>query len=112
MPPSMAEVSKVAGPKIFLGRSDEPPLEVLPISFQSPSAQNAKLPLTTPENEGRDCFGTEGDEDSLLSMSCPYTRSDSIGRSEPSPGARLYCILMLGLTDMFFLRAEIVPVVI
>ena len=28
--------------------------------------QNAKLPPTTSEVEGKDCFGTEGDEDSLL----------------------------------------------
>ena len=32
VPPSMAEVSKVAGPKNPLGRTAEPPLKVLPIS--------------------------------------------------------------------------------
>ena len=69
MPPSMAEVSKVADPKNPSGRTSEPPLEVLPISVWSPSAPNAKLPPTTPEDEGRDCFGTEGDEDSLLTNS-------------------------------------------
>ena len=68
-PPSMAEVSKVAGPKILLGRTVEPPLEVRPISVCSPSAQKAKLPPTTPKVEGSDCFGTEGDEDSLLTNS-------------------------------------------
>ena len=68
-PPSMAEVSKVAGPKNPSGRTAEPPLEVLPIYVRSPSAQNAKLPPTTPEDEGRDCLGTEGDEDSLLTNS-------------------------------------------
>ena len=47
----------------------EPPLEALPISIWSPSAQNAKLPLTTPEDEGRDCFGTEGGEGLLLTNS-------------------------------------------
>ena len=65
----MAEVSKVAGPKNPSGRTAEPPLEVLPISVWSPSAQNAKLPPTTPEDEGRDCFGTEGYENSLLTNS-------------------------------------------
>ena len=68
-PHFMAEVSMVAGPKNPSGRTAEPPLEVLPISVRSPSAQNAKLPLRTPEEVGRDCFGTEGDEDSLLTNS-------------------------------------------
>ena len=65
----MAKVSEVAGPKNPLGRTVEPPLEVLPIYVWSPSAQNAKLPPTMPEDEGRDCFGIEGDEDSLLTNS-------------------------------------------
>ena len=51
------------------GGTVEPPLEVLPIYVWSPSAQNAKLPPTTPEVGGKDCFGTEGDEDSLLTNS-------------------------------------------
>ena len=59
----------MVGPKNPLGRTIEPPLEVLPISVWSPSAQNAKLPPTTSKNEGRYCFGTEGDEDSLLTNS-------------------------------------------
>ena len=69
VPLSMAEVSKVAGPKNHLGRTVEPHLEVLPIYVRSPSTRNTKLPPTTPEDEGRDCFGTEGDEDSLLTNS-------------------------------------------
>ena len=44
-------------------------MEVLPISVRSPSAQNAKLPHMTSENEGRDCFRTKGDQDSLLTNS-------------------------------------------
>ena len=56
----------MTGSKSNLGRTVEPPLEVLPISVRSPSTQNAKLPPTTPKDEGRDCFGTEWDEDSLL----------------------------------------------
>ena len=69
MPPSMVEVSKVAGPKNPSGRTAEPPLEVLPIYVWSPLAQNAKLLPTTPEVGGKDCFRTEGDEDSLLTNS-------------------------------------------
>ena len=69
VPPSMAEVSKVTGPKNPSGRIAEPPLEILPIYVWCLSAQNAKLPLTTPEVEGKDCFGTEGDEDPLLTNS-------------------------------------------
>ena len=38
----------------------------MPISIWSPLAQDFKHPPTTPENEGRGCFGTEGEEDSLL----------------------------------------------
>ena len=69
VPPSMVEVSRVAGPKNPSGRTTEPPLEALPISIWSPSTQNAKLPPMTSEDEGRDCFGAEGDEDLLLSNS-------------------------------------------
>ena len=75
MPPPMVEVSKVEGSKNPSGRTVEPPLEVLPIYVWSPSAQIAKLPPTTSEVGGKDFFGTEGDEDSLLT------------NSELSPGA-------------------------
>ena len=75
MPPPMVEVSKVEGSKNPLGRTAEPPLEVLPINVWSPSVQNAKLPPTTSEVGGKDFFGTEEDEDSLLT------------NSELSPGA-------------------------
>ena len=69
MPPSMAEVSKVVGLKNPSGRTAKPPLVVRPISVWSLSAQNSKLRSTTPKVEGRGCFGTEGDEDSLLTNS-------------------------------------------
>ena len=59
----------MAGQKNLSGRTVEPPLEVLPISVWSPSAQNTKISLTMVEDEGKDCFGTEGDEDSLLTNS-------------------------------------------
>ena len=72
----MVEMSKVAGSKLrpsciavlkdFSRRTAEPPLEVLPISVRSPATQNSELPPTSPEEKGRDCLGTEGDEDSLL----------------------------------------------
>ena len=68
-PPPMAEVFKAAGQKNPSGRSAEPPLEVLPIYVRSPLEQNSKLPPTTPEDEGWDCFKTEGDVDSLLANS-------------------------------------------
>ena len=68
-PLSMAEVSKVASPKNPLGRTAEPPWEVLSISVWGPSLQNAKHPPTTSEDEGKGCFGPEGDEDSLLTNS-------------------------------------------
>ena len=69
VPPSVAEVSKVVGPKISSGRSSELPLTVLPISVLSPLAQDFKRPPTTPEEERRGCFGTEGAENSLLANS-------------------------------------------
>ena len=65
----MAGVSKVAGPKISSGRSVELPFYVLPISVRNPLAQDFKRPLTTTEDKGRGCFGTEGEEDSLLANS-------------------------------------------
>ena len=52
------------------GSSDQVPVRgQAPSLVWSPSVQDAKLPPTTPEDEGRDCFGTEGDEDSLLTNS-------------------------------------------
>ena len=65
----MAKVSKVAGLDTSLGMSVEFLIVVLPISIRSPLAQDFKRPSTTPEDERRGCFGTEGDEDSLLSNS-------------------------------------------
>ena len=65
-PPSVAEVFKVAGSEVSSGRSAELPLAVLPIYVRSPLAQDFKRPPTTPEDEGRGCFGTEGEEDSLF----------------------------------------------
>ena len=62
----MAEVSKATGPKNFSRRSAEIPLNVLPIYVQSPLAQDFKRPPTTPEDEERGFFGTEGEEDLLL----------------------------------------------
>ena len=59
----------MAGSKNPYGRTAKPPLEVLPIYVRRPLAQYAKLPPTTPEDERRDCFGAEGDEDSLLTNS-------------------------------------------
>ena len=65
-PPPVAEVPKAVGPKNSSRRSVKLPLSVLPISVQSPLAQDFKRPPTTPEDEGRGCFETEGEEDSLL----------------------------------------------
>ena len=78
-PPPMAELSKVAGLKNPSGRTVEPPLEVLPISVWSPSAQNAKLPSTMMEVGGKDCFGTEGTR-----THCLLTRSSPSGLYRPS----------------------------
>ena len=68
-PPPSAKVSRAAGPRNPSGRSAEPPLEVLPIFVWSPLAQNIQFLPTMPEDEERDRFGTEGDEDSLLTNS-------------------------------------------
>ena len=68
-PPPMAEVSKAAGPKNSSGKSVELLLAVLPISIRSPLAQDFKRPPTMPEDKGRGCFRTEGEEDSLLANS-------------------------------------------
>ena len=67
--PPMAEVSKAASPKNSSRRSVELPLTVLPIYVWSPLAQDYKRPPMRPEDEERGCFGTEGEEDSLLSNS-------------------------------------------
>ena len=68
-PPPMAEVSKVVSLKNRSGKSAEPPLEVMSIYVRSRLVQNSKLPLTTLEDEGRDCFSIEGDEDNELTNS-------------------------------------------
>ena len=59
----------MVGSGISSGRSAEFPLTVLPIFVRSPLAQDFKRPPTTLEDEGRGCFGTEGEEDSLLTNS-------------------------------------------
>ena len=64
--PPVAEVSKAAGQKNSSRRSAELRLVVLPISIRSPLAYDFKRPSTTPEDEGKGCFGIEGEEDSLL----------------------------------------------
>ena len=58
--------SRVAAVEASPGRTAGPPLDVLPIIVWSPSVQGVELPLTAPEDMGRDRFGTEGGEDSLL----------------------------------------------
>ena len=68
-PPSLAKVSEVASPETSSGRSADLPLTVLPIYVRSPLAQDFKRPPTTSEDEGRGCFGTEGEEDSLFANS-------------------------------------------
>ena len=65
----MAKVSKAAGLKNSSGRSTELSLVILPISIQSPLAQDFKRPPTMSEDEGRGCFGVKGEEDSLLANS-------------------------------------------
>ena len=52
-PPSVAEVSKVAGPGISSGRSAEFPIHVPPIYVRSPLEQDFKLSPMTLEDEGR-----------------------------------------------------------
>ena len=49
------------------GRVTEPPLEVMPISVWNPSAKSTEFPPSMSEDMGRDRFGAEEDEDSLLS---------------------------------------------
>ena len=48
------------------GMTTEPPLNILPISVWSPSAQSAELPSGAFEGEERKHLGHERDEDSLL----------------------------------------------
>ena len=62
-PPPVAEVSKAAGPKNSSRRSAEHPLAILAIYVQSPLAQDFKRLSTMLEDEGRGCFGVEGEED-------------------------------------------------
>ena len=59
----------MASPETSSMRSVELPLAVLPIFVRSPLAQDFKRPPTTPEDEGRGCFGTEGEEDSQFANS-------------------------------------------
>ena len=59
----------MVGSETSSGRSAELPLTVLLISVRSPLAQDFKRPPTTLEDEGRGCFGTEGEEDFLCANS-------------------------------------------
>ena len=65
-PPPVVEVSKAVGPKNSSRRSVELPLAIMPISVRNPLVRDFKRPPMTSEDEGRCCFGTEGEEDSLL----------------------------------------------
>ena len=69
MPPPLAKVSDAAGLKNSSRRSAELALSILPIYVRIPLAQDFKHPPTMPEDEGRGCFRTEEEEDSLLSNS-------------------------------------------
>ena len=68
-PPPVAEVFGAVGPGNSSGRSAELPLTVLPIYVRSPLAQDFKRSPSMPEDEGRGCFGTKREEDSLLANS-------------------------------------------
>ena len=75
-PHPMAKVSKVTGPQLRsphvavakspFGRTAKPPLDILPISVWSPSAQSAELPSGVSEGEGRKHLGQGKDEDLFL----------------------------------------------
>ena len=83
----MAEVSDVIGPQLHSphamvakslpGRTDEPPLDILPISVGSPSTQSAELPSGVSEGEERKHLGHKRDEDSLLASAELTTRAVS-----------------------------------
>ena len=77
--PSMAEVSKVAGPKNPLGRTAKPPLEVLPIYVWSHLVQKAKLPPTTSEDGEGIALKLRG-----MRTRCLLTRSSPPGLCRPS----------------------------
>ena len=72
----MNKVSKVTGlqlrsphaavAKSPLGRTAKPPLDILPISVWSPSAQSAELPSRASEGEGRKHLRHGKDEDLFL----------------------------------------------
>ena len=49
------------------GRATESLLEVMPISIWNPPVESTEFPPSMSEDVKRDCFGVEGDEDSLLS---------------------------------------------
>ena len=75
-PPARGKVLKVgvsSSPSSPVGAGDplrraaERPLEVLPISVWSPMLQGAEPPPPMLDDVGRGCFGTAGNEDSLLS---------------------------------------------
>ena len=68
-PPSVAEVSKVAGQKTSSGRHAKFLLVVLLIYVRSPLAQDFKCPHMTLEDEGRGFFRNKWEEDSLFANS-------------------------------------------
>ena len=70
------EISKMTSPQLHSpsatvakslpGRTDEPPLDIVPIYVRSPSSQIAELPSRASEDEGRKHFGPKRDKDLLL----------------------------------------------
>ena len=62
-------------------RAAEPPLEVMPISVWSPSAQSAKPPPSIAEDLGRKCPEADG-----MRIPCPLMLNLLLARSHPSLG--------------------------
>ena len=106
-PPPKAKVSKAAGPKNSSGRSTELSLVVLPISVLSPLAQDFKHPPTMPKDEGRGCFGVEGEEDSLLANSeltvgavSPILRDSNLKRADAMSVEEVLALSLQGVATV------------
>ena len=67
VPSSQPRSAFAAKAKDSLRRDAEPPFEVMPISVWSPPAHSTRLPSSILKYLGRECFGVDGDEDSLFS---------------------------------------------
>ena len=106
-PSSQPRFASTAKAKDSSRRAAKPPMEVMPISVWSPSAQSAGPPPSIPEDLGREHLGADGNEDSLLSNAeladgviSSILRDSDLKRSDALPVEEALALSIQGVTSV------------